>query len=485
MKKKQNNMQCLGKKISIDEFDKDDSIHTFSDSYENNKKDLLNKIKLKDNIKNTTRRKALIAAACVAILCIPASVFAANAVIEGLRVNKEQTNKYAVEYNFENDATQGNVNSELYHSNVKFQYGYLPDGYKEDQPPSNKFSFDGSWFSNQNISVLLNGVDDKSKFSFANVLETTDITIINYNASLLHLNATDIKDFSKILLVFYNDYGYTLQIYAQESVPDDELIKIAENLQLVACSKEEAISVSYKTSTVATVSAPTVSSTVTNNVDDSNFLNKGDSFKGINTTQYNSPDLTYTVQNVEVRDSIKDLDISGFGYDYENVKQNVDSDGNLVPFIQKIITKGDGQTSVDTIVGQTSSDLKLIYVTMKVKNTSDHLVDQVKITPQICCLLNNNGTLSLPASNKYSSKAGFGEGWSVYCSKSTMYNDNPNSTESKQLLIQRTSIQANEEFEYHVAYIVNAENMNNMVLFFNAKGRIVANDTQQTIIKLY
>jgi len=37
------------------------------------------------------------------------------------------------------------------------------------------------------MSVLLNGVDDKSKFSFANVLETTDITIINNKASLIHL----------------------------------------------------------------------------------------------------------------------------------------------------------------------------------------------------------------------------------------------------------------------------------------------------------
>jgi len=484
-KEKSNLMQGLGKKISKEEFEKDNSIHTFSESYDTNKKDLLNKIKLKDNIKSATRRKAFIAAACVALLCIPASVFAANAVIEGLRVNKEQTNKYAVEYNFENDATEGNVKSELYHSNVKLQYGYLPEGYKEEQPNSDKFSLNGSWYSNQNMSVLLNGVDDKSKFSFANVLETTDITIINNKASLIHLNSTDKKDFSKILLVFYNDYGYTLQIYAQEGVSDDEIIKVAENLQLVQCSKDEAISFSIMPSTVATNPLPTTTSpTATINVNDSDFLTMDTPFKGINTTEYNSTDLTYIVENVEIRDSIKDLPISGFGYEYENVQQFVDNDGKLLPFIQKEIVKGDGKTSVDTIVGETSSDLKLIYVTMKVKNTSDNLVDHVKINPQICCLVSNNGALSLPKDLRYSGQPAFGEGWSIYCSSSTMYDENPNSADM-QSLMQRYSIEPQEEFEYHVAYIVDSANMNNMILFFNSRGKIIINDTQQTIIKLY
>jgi len=53
---KNNLIQSLGKRISKEEFEKDDSIHAFSDSYNTNKKDLLNKIKIKDNNKNATRR---------------------------------------------------------------------------------------------------------------------------------------------------------------------------------------------------------------------------------------------------------------------------------------------------------------------------------------------------------------------------------------------------------------------------------------------
>ena len=139
MKKKQNNlMQRLGKKISHDEFQKDASNHIFSDKYENEKANNLRNIELKDKMKNIRRKKTLVAAACLVILCIPASVFAATAVISHLQVKKEQTNKYAYEYNFEDESTATEVKSELYHSSVKFDYGYLPDGYIEAKSSDNK-----------------------------------------------------------------------------------------------------------------------------------------------------------------------------------------------------------------------------------------------------------------------------------------------------------------------------------------------------------
>jgi len=494
MKKKQNNlMQRLGKKISHEEFQKDASNHIFSDKYENEKANNLRNIELKDKMKNIRRKKTLVAAACLVILCIPASVFAATAVISHLQVKKEQTNKYAYEYNFEDESTATEVKSELYHSSVKFDYGYLPDGYIEakssDNKRSNKFALNDDWYSNQNLTVVLDGIDEQHKLSFNNVIKTTDMKIGENDASLLYLNSTDINKFNKIFLVFYNDYGYALQIYAQESVPDEELIKIAQNFKLVQCSSDEAENAYFKLSTDTTVLATTSTTPTTiTPIDDSKFLNIGNSFSGFNyymSIPYNSPDLTYTVENVEFKDSIAGLPTSGFGYNYKDVLQVVDADGNLAPYIQKEITKGDGITSVDTVVGETTSELKLVYVTMKVKNTSNTLLTPVRIVPSMCCLNNTNGVLSLPTT--YTTTAVNSWGSAVYCDRPTKYDENPNDTsDSKQELIQTYSVQPQEEFEYHLAFIVEASQTKNMLLYFNPEGQISTKSSAlQTIIKLY
>jgi len=501
MKKSQKkSMQNLGKKISEDEFLKDDSIHIFSVKYENDKKQFLNKIKLMDKIKKAKRKKMFIIAACVVIIFVPASVFAANKVISNFKVNKEQTNQYAYDYKFEG-ATEDASKSSLFHSYVKFQYGYLPQGYVEslgaNDKRSNKFALNGSWYSNQNMTVVLKYVDDNKKLSFTNVLETKDITVGSNEASILYLNSTSASSYNKILLVFYNDYGYALQIYAQNDVPDEELIKVAQNLELVQCSESEAEVAFYPTETpttaamtaasTQTTSATPTTSQYSNAINESKFLNIGDVFAGLDfgNSNWDLHNFVYTIENVEIKDSIAGLDTAGFGFDYEDVLQVVDANGNLKPYVQKEIAKGDGKTSVDTVVGETTSDLKLIYVTIKLKNTTDNLIDHVQINPQLCCLKNNNGVICLPEST-YTTEAVNSEGHAVYSDKLTMYADDPNTTESKQEAGQAYTIHPQEELEFHLAYVVQAENMNNMVLFFNPEGRIKTYPTaQQIIIKLY
>lgn len=482
-------MLNLGKKISKQEFELDDTKHEFSEKYLQDKHSLLINISVKDNNNKTKQRKFFIVVACFVLLCLPVSAFAANQVINNIKVNKEQTDKYAYDYKFEDESNEQTnaTKSDLYHTNVKFQFGYIPEGYKQTQQNSNKFAYNGSWNSNQNISICLNKVSDKLKLSFTNVLETKDMAIGNNDASFLLLNSTDKQRFNKILLVFYNDYGYTLQIFAQNAVPDDEIIKLAQNLQLVPCDESEAVrlvDVANLNSTAPVVSN-TAQTTPSKLVDDSKFLNMSDTISGLDITHYSSSNLIFTVQNVEIRDSIKGLDVSGFGYSYEDIKQYIDADGNLQPYIEKQIEKGNGTTSLDSIIGETSNNLKLVYVTMKVKNTSDNVINSIKITPQICCLDTIDGKLSLPLNNIYTTNTVGREGWSVYCNRKTAYAENPN-TSDKQFSIQRVNIQPQEEFEYNVAYIVDETRMNHMVLFFNPEGKISTIEGKaQTIIKLY
>jgi hypothetical protein len=69
-----------------------------------------------------------------------------------------------------------------------------------------------------------------------------------------------------------------------------------------------------------------------------------------------------------------------------------------------------------------------------------------------------------------------------------MYDMDPQTYSRKMYDGQRYLIPAGKEIEYHVAFIVDADKMNNMVLFFNPTGRIGTSDSdkgKQAIIKLY
>ena len=522
MKKSQQNLlQRLGEKISEEKFQNHNSKYAFSEKFESDKKGLLNKIAINEAIKKSKKRKMLIAAACTVIILVPCSALAANKVMSTFKVTKEQTDPYAYQINFEEETltaenavtavTEIATKSELFHSDVKLEYGYIPQGFTSGSSGC-KFALNGDFYSNQNFSVLIDKIHPEKPLSFLDVVQTTDLTIGHNKATLLHKNYTDLTSYSKILLVYYDEYGYYIEIFAQTAVPDAELLKIAENITLASCSKEDsdipvhpedipwvkALMDSAKAKAAATAAtAPDIQEAATSSnettitfgtLDESKFLSIRKSFQGLtysNASFINSPDITYTVQNVEVKDSIASLNASSFSNNYNEIKQLVDANGNLKPFVQNEINKGDGKTSVDTVVGQTTSNLKLVYVTMKLKNTTNNVVSTVDIIPKICCLANTNGILSLP--DVYTTKAINDYGGSVYCDHPSRYDENPSDTSAPPIYLKQTyNIQPNAEFEYHVAYIVDASKMNNMVLFFNPQQNTISTTSNlQTIIKLY
>lgn len=506
MKKSQLNLlQSLGEKISENKFQNNNTKYTFSEKYESDKKEFLNKITINEAMKKAKRRKMIIAAACAVIIFVPCSVFAANKVISTFKVNKEQTDPYAYQINFEEETvlaeTQAATKSELFHSNVKIQYGYIPDGFTSGMNKS-KFALNGDYYSNQNISVRIDTIHTEKPLSFLDVIETKDLTIGDKKATLLYKNYTDPTSYSKILLIYYDEYGYYIEMFAQTAIPDAELLKMAENITLVSCSAEDtdvpvhpedipevkAIMDAAKASKAAMQPTASPSETASTPLDESKFLSIGKAFPGLsyyNASKCNSPNLTYTVENVEIKDSIAGLNKSGFSYNYAELKQLVDANGDLKAYVQNEIASGDGKTSVDTVVGQSSSNLKLVYVTMKLKNTTSNLVSTVDIIPKICCLANTEGRLMLPSI--YTTKAINSYGGSVYCDHPSRYDENPLDTSAPPIYLKQTyNIQPNEEFEYHIAYIVDASKMNNMVLFFNPQQNTISTtDAPQTIIKLY
>jgi len=508
MKKSQQNLlQRLGGKISEERFQNHNSKYIFSEKYEVDKKDFLKKLAINETIKKSKRRKMLVAAACAVIILVPCSALAANKVMSTFKVNKEQTDPYAYQIIFEEEtaatettATEVATKSELYHSFVKLQYGYMPEGFAHPGIDQNKFAANGDIYSYQNISVRIDTIVAEEPLSFLDVVETKDLIIGNNKATLLYKNHTDQTSYSKILLVYYNEYGYYVEMFAQTAVPDNELLKIAENITLASCSKEDTDVPNYRfdpalnkaiqdhKAEMAKQPQTSASPVISTTVDTSQFLSIGKSFLGLtysNPYKSNSPNLTYTVENVEIKDSIAGLNTSGFSYNYKDIKQLVDADGNLKTYVQNEVVKGDGKTSIDTVSGQTSSNLKLVYVTMKLKNTTDNLVSAANIIPEMCCLTNTDGSLELPT--VYTTNAINSTGGSVYCDHPSRFDENPLDTSAPPIYLKQTyNILPNEEFEYHIAYIVDASKMNNMVLFFNPQQNTISTtSTLQTIIKLY
>ena len=182
-------------------------------------------------------------------------------------------------------------------------------------------------------------------------------------------------------------------------------------------------------------------------------------------------------------DSVAGLDESRFGFNLDTIKRLTDEDGKL-SYQQQTIERGDGSNTISKVTDTSTVNSKFVYVTMKVKNTSDTDISEIKIEPQICCV-NNDDTI--PSRSYYASYKGSIEGYSLYCDYPTMYDENPDAyANNRNFYAQRYTIPAGAEIEYHVGFIVDADKMDNMVLFFNPFGTLgeSGNQKAKAVIKL-
>lgn len=413
-------------------------------------------VKSKKNFNKYVLKHRKIAAAAVLLLLvgIPGSVIGARGIWQQhMDVSVENVGQYAMNYTFETvtDSKGDSDSTSLIHVPVKVQYGYVPEGYVSDG--GIKFSLDGKGV--QGFSVIVFSVDSKNPLQFQGVTKITD-TEINGHKAVIQERATGWNS----LLIFYDEYGYVVQIFYKD-VSEDELMKFGSGLELVKCDAGEGFQI-----TDAKYSAPqhiTAETKAPITSDGSGFSSVGDEVKGFDKgfgkEMWTSKDLNFTVENVEILDSIKGLDRNRF-CDNDHITMYLAEDGSILDKSVQQIIRGDGINTVDTVGDTITYKQKLVYLTVKCVNKGDKLLENMFILPRI--------TLTKQQDGKYSLGGDFNQ---AYCDKEYT----PNARNATNLF----TVQPNEEFEYHVAYLLTEEELSKTILadFSNGLANLAKNES--------
>ncbi len=513
MKKNQISMHNLGEQLELEEFMNNNSTHEFSKDYINKKNNLLNSIGYNEKVKKVRKRNFVIAAASgFAVIALPASVFAAKQIMSGYGITTKQTNNYEYQLSFSNPtddngneldnsdvnyAAEGTSSAhydpELYHTFVQMNIGYMMNGYTLSNNSSStsnglfKYHLDDDYTNSHNITISLVVINENQVITKNNAIEVKNIVVGDNNeATIFYKNALDETSYNKNMIIYFKEYGYAVEIFAQVNVSEDDLMDIANNISITPCDEDVAMSgtVYYERTdsadtTTTHTSEDSVTKTLTN---DENIVDIGQPFSFETFKGYNDNALEYTVESYKTMDSVSEFDEAGFGFHLDTIKRLTNEDGKL-SYQQQTIERGDGSNTLSKVTDTSTINAKFVYVTMKVKNTSDTDISEVKIEPQICCLNDDN---TIPSRSYYASQKGSIEGYSLYCDYPTMYAQDPDTYSSRNYYGQRYTIPAGEEIEYHVGFVVDADKMDNMVLFFNAFGTLgeSGNKKAKAVIKL-
>lgn len=515
MKKNQNSMHSLGEELELEEFMNNNSTHEFSKDYINKKNDLLNSVGHDEKVKKIRKRNFVAAAAVgFTVVALPGSVFAAKQIMSGYSINTKQTNNYEYELSFSNPkddngneldnsdvnytaegTSSAHYDPELYHTFVQMNIDYMMDGYSlstNGSSPSNglfKYHLDDDYTVSHNITIGLIVINENQVITKNNAIEVKNVVVGDNNeATIFYKNALDETSYNKDMIIYFKEYGYAVEIFAQVNVSEDDLIDIANNISLNPCDEDVAMTGSvYQEDTVSNDTTTTTHSSkdfdTKKLTSDENFVDIGQPFSFDTLYGYNDNALEYTVESYTTMDSVAGLDESGFGFNLDTIKRLTNEDGKLA-YQQQTIERGDGSNTISKVTDTSTVNSKFVYVTMKVKNTSDTDISEIKIEPQICCV-NNDDTI--PSRSYYASYKGSIEGYSLYCDYPTMYDENPDAyANNRNFYAQRYTIPAGAEIEYHVGFIVDADNMDNMVLFFNPFGTLgeSGNQKAKAVIKL-
>ncbi|MCM3112459.1 anti-sigma factor [Lederbergia lenta] len=394
-------MDDLAEKIALDDFDKSNEPHPFSDTYTHKKKSFMEEIKMKSTQPQAKRKKnrMLIAAACL-LIGMPTTAFGAAKVYDMI----VQKQNYEVNVSVTNKAKK---NDNQYKLNV----GYLPENMEENSEGAMKYSFKDN-YAEGGFSFILWRLEGNSDFStlYSNSYKEKEINgkkavIINRDAGNAHMT------FDRKVLLLFEEEGIMLESYVGNDVSEEQMMTVMENLSLEPTS-EELISpiIEYEMDETLLSSrdvqiGPNI---IPLKKDSKQLYSVGqkvpvtiskDDLKSIS-------ELEYVVEKVEIFDTISDFKQDNFNeVAVGNLSENnaLDQKNKLIPYKRDVYKLGNGKDSIHKLVESQSVNLKFVYLTTTVKNNSNHATDEVYMHPSLQVLKSKNNTWN------YAGEDGFAE----------------------------------------------------------------------------
>lgn len=181
------------------------------------------------------------------------------------------------------------------------------------------------------------------------------------------LNSKYTKEYNKCygqaMYLFVEDYGYVIEFGAQLGLPKDDLVKLAESIEIEKVDSQAEASAYTPFSERQSMAWNNRSGSAgPEKINPENYKTKQTTYKN----------TTFRIKDVQILDSVKGLKKDAFFKDQFDYSSLVSKDGKLKKYDREVLKRGDGVKEPERKVVKTQSvQPKLVYVTMEVDNSEE------------------------------------------------------------------------------------------------------------------
>lgn len=389
-------MYEVAEKIALDDFDKVVKQHEFSDTYKQKKKLFMEEIRANEEHKMVKRKKnrLLIVAACL-LIGIPTTAFGAV----------KAYNMIVQKQNYEVDVSVANTDSAKQDQWYKLKIAKLPEKMEEvPHTDGMKYSFKDN-FAQGGFSFNLTKLGEKSDFQSLYVNEYQEKEINGRKAVIINKNmGNENLAFDRQVYLLFEREGIMVECYVGSDVSEDLMMEVLGSTSLEQTSEDKASPISdYEDTQMNNDDEQSEFNVIPLEKDSNRLFQVGEVVpvtieelvdeNGKTTTKLES--LDFTVDNVEVFNSIKDFKQANFndlGIDVLNDSNALDQKKNLLSYERNRYKLGDGKDTVDELVDSQTVNVKFVYLTTTVKNTSKQATEVIYMHPSLQVLKSEKNT---------------------------------------------------------------------------------------------
>ncbi|KFN01623.1 DUF4367 domain-containing protein [Bacillus clarus] len=366
----------LAEKIALDDFDKLEEQHEFSDTYTRKKKLFMEEIKLKGGEPQAKRKRnrMLIAAACL-LIGMPTTVFGAVKVYDMI----------AQKQNYEVNVSVTNKDSQKIDKWYKLKVGKLPENMEAIDDTAMKYSFKDN-YAKGGFSFALWRVGGNSDFQTLYSKSYEEKEINGRKAVIVHKETGNNNlMFDREVFLFFEKEGIMLQSYIGTDVNEEQMMNVLGNISLEPTSKENASHIAdYDENRFSKADKPKKTSVIPLKKDSKRLFSVGQKIP-VTITMDNSQ-IEYVIEKVEVFDSIKDFKQENFnelGLEILSKNKALNQIGELLPYRRDEYKLGNGKDSIDKLVESKLVNPKFVYLTTTVKNIGKKSTKEIYMHPSI------------------------------------------------------------------------------------------------------
>lgn len=250
---------------------------------------------------------------------------------------------------------------------VDIKFNYLPQGLME----SDEYHY---YFNNDfkgGLSLSLYRLDEYSEIDIKYSVGYEEKTFGQNKGAII--SKPDDYNMNRELIIYFDNDGYMLRAYVGKDISDEEIVKIAEGIELVETDEEHAFKCEHKPEVPSTLYFVTQKTDFSEN----EVRHIGDKITGlyawdVNHSEKSESSIDVTVEKVDFYDNINKFNKDNFNYDYILEKSPLtDENGNLLPYERTNMKYGDGVNSINEVESVETVNNKFMCVTVTIENTSN------------------------------------------------------------------------------------------------------------------